>query len=94
MTQFKSILDIIPSAIASRTFGAISSVRFPHKIQHIVNKGFATLAQLDISEAEKNIDDYDSLNELFTRELKSDARTIDSADVVSPVDGNLSFFAP
>ena len=91
MSQLKKILDIIPSALASRTFGAISSIELPSRLQHVVNHGFASIAGLNLDEAQNNIDDFKSLNALFTREIKADARTIESADVISPVDGKLSF---
>ena len=91
MTQFKKILDILPSALVSRTFGAVSAIEFPAKIQHFINHGFAGIAGLNLDEALNPIDDYKSLNDLFTRELKPEARPIESANVVSPVDGKLSF---
>ena len=91
MPGFKKLLDIIPSAIASRAFGVISDLKLPNKIQHVVNHGFATIANLNMDEASENLDDYNTLNALFTRELKPDARPIAQDDLVSPVDGKLSY---
>ncbi len=54
---------------------------------------FATRYGLDLTEAEKtSIDDYDSLNALFTRALKPGARQIDTTPgvIVAPADGMLT----
>ena len=91
MGNYRKILDIIPTALASRAFGAISNIQLPAPIQHAVNRGFASLAHINTSESALDIADYPSLEALFTRELKPGSRTIDNADVVSPVDGTISF---
>ena len=93
MSSFtKKCLDLIPSAIASRCFGAIADLRFPARLQTGINKTFVRLAHIDMDEALKPVEEYTSLNSLFTRQLKSGARRIYDADVVSPVDGCLSAF--
>ena len=81
----------MPSALMSRTFGVVSDIEFPPAVQRIINNGFARIVRLNLDEAEKSPEEYRSLNALFTRNLKKDARPIASADVVSPVDGRLSF---
>ncbi len=88
----KKILDLLPSAFASRAFGAISEIHFPSEVQTRLNRAFATIAQIDINEARRPIESYDTLNEFFTRDLKPEARPIASCDVVSPVDGRISAF--
>ena len=85
------LLDIIPSAIVSRAFGVIADHPFPTPIQNVVNKTYARLARLDMSESRLQTSECRSLNELFTRPLKEHARDIAGDDLVSPVDGTLSF---
>ena len=91
MSHYRKILDILPTAVASRIFGTVSSIQLPAVIQRLVNRGFVSLARINQCEAALNIEDYPSLEALFTRELKPGARTIADADVVSPVDGTISF---
>lgn len=88
----KKFLDLIPSAFASRAFGALSEVHFPAEVQKRINKAFATIAGINVEEAKHPIDSYDTLNGFFTRELKPEARPLANASVVSPVDGCLSAF--
>lgn len=91
MTWLKKALDIVPTSLASRAFGIVSDIQFSPQIQHYVNAAFAFAANINMDEAEKPMADYVSLNDIFTRQLKANARTIATADVVSPVDGTLSF---
>lgn len=89
---YKKALDILPTALASRAFGLVSEIRFPETIQKSINSAFVKLAHIDMSEAERPLQDYDSLNALFTRKLKDGARIPADDMLVSPVDGKLSFF--
>lgn len=90
MSPIKKILDIVPSALASRAFGVVSDVSFPAPIQRAMNRSFVRLARIQADEAALPIESYANLNRLFTRELKTGARPISAADAVSPVDGRLS----
>lgn len=93
MSRFvKKCLDLIPSAIASRIFGAVSDIHFPAKLQTNINKAFVSLAHIDMDEAIKPVQNYATLNEIFTRQLKPGARHIYDSDVISPVDGRVSAF--
>lgn len=85
------LLDIIPSAVASRAFGVVADHAFPQPVQHAVNSAFARLARLNMQESGVRLEDCRTLNALFTRPLAENARVISSDDVVSPVDGTLSF---
>ncbi len=91
MGYFSKALDILPTALFSRVFGAVADINLPSPVQRCVNHSFAKLAGLNMEETELPLNDYPSLSALFTRQLKSDARTISSDDVISPVDGHLSF---
>ncbi|CAH1221615.1 Phosphatidylserine decarboxylase proenzyme [Paenibacillus plantiphilus] len=57
---------------------------------------FAKTYSIQVEEAEKRLDEYSTLNEFFTRRLKSGARTIDSAtaSLVSPVDALITGIGP
>ena len=46
-------LDALPKNVVSRAFGAISEVALPTPIQGVVNQGFASLYNLNTSEAER-----------------------------------------
>lgn len=85
------MLDIIPSAIASRLFGVVAEHAFPGPIQNTINTAFAKLAHIDMDETPVDPRSCKSLNELFTRPLKEGARLIAGDDIVSPVDGTLSY---
>jgi phosphatidylserine decarboxylase len=54
-------------------------------------RAFARNYGIDLSEAEKPLEEYEGVQELFTRRLKPDARPIDAAPgaVVSPADGRV-----
>lgn len=91
MGYFSKALDILPSAVISRAFGAVADLKLPALLQKGINHSFVKLAGLDMSESDQPADQYESLSALFTRPLKSGARTISDSDLVSPVDGRLSF---
>ncbi|MBQ9818319.1 MAG: phosphatidylserine decarboxylase [Proteobacteria bacterium] len=84
-------LDIVPSAITSRIFGAVSEIEFYPPIQQFLNRSFAHLAHINMEESEKPLREFHSLNALFTRSIRPETHPISSAQLVSPVDGKLSF---
>lgn len=93
MSDFtKKYLPLLPTALASRAFGVVSSIHFPQKVQKSINTAFAKIAKINLDEASKNIEQYDTLNDFFTRALKPNARPLANADVLSPVDGRVSAF--
>lgn len=88
-------LKRLPKNTLSRAFGVVSEIEFPESFQGVVNQSFAALTGVDIEEAEKSPDQYDTLNAYFTRRLRQGARPIEADDdsvVVSPVDGALGAF--
>ena len=93
-------LSALPKNAVSRAFGAISEVALPTPVQGVVNQGFASLYDLNTSEAERSPFEYRTLNAFFTRHLKDGARPIEigvDADategaLVSPVDGRITQF--
>lgn len=71
----------------SRIFGSISGTKFPKLIQKFINESYVKGFKIDMSEF-KNSSEYNSLTELFTRELVH-GRKFDKADeiFISPSDG-------
>lgn len=70
----------------SRAFGKFASKRFPPFIQHIINSTYVKLMGVDMR-AFGEIDEYDSLNALFTRKLLYEREiTKDPTAVISPAD--------
>ncbi|TJY39751.1 phosphatidylserine decarboxylase [Cohnella pontilimi] len=57
---------------------------------------FADTYKIDVHEAEKKLEEYTSLNEFFTRRLKTGSRTVDPAPeaLVSPVDAKIASCGP
>lgn len=62
------------------------------KLSKLINKSFVKMYNINELEMEKPLDEYGSLQELFVRNLKENAREIDEDPntVVSPVDGILA----
>ncbi len=88
-------LKLLPKNTLSRAVGALSEIPLPGAMQGAVNRSFATLAHIDVSESEALPSDYTSLNAFFTRRLVEGARVPvfeDERDLVSPADGRLSHF--
>lgn len=57
---------------------------------------FAAVYRVNVAEAEKRLDEYETLNAFFTRRLKPGARPVDAdpAALVSPVDGTVIACGP
>lgn len=89
------VLRRIPKNAVSRAFGVVSEVKFPSPLQQAVNHSFVALTGADPEEAEAPPEDYETLNDYFTRRLRDGVRPVEAqedADVVSPVDGTLGAF--
>jgi len=86
------LLSILPHHLLSRVMLKLTHARhlpFRLRIMH----WFARKYEMNMEEAVKeNVNDYPSVNALFTRALKPEARPIDHAqnNIVSPVDGAVS----
>jgi phosphatidylserine decarboxylase len=86
------LLKRLPKNTISRAFGIISDVEFPAPMQQVVNRTFVHFSGIDPGEAEKPLEDYESLNAFFTRRLREGARSVEvskSEALVSPVDGTM-----
>ncbi len=88
-------LKTLPKNMVSRAFGALSEVELPSTLQGGLNRGFASLYDLKVEEAEHPPEHYSSLNAFFTRHLKPGMRGVQQPDVetlYSPVDGKITQF--
>ncbi len=74
----------------SRLFGKFADTNFPKPIQNFINYSYVKLMKLDLSEFDK-IQNYHSLNELFTRKLLKKRKFNNNKKVlISPVDSYIT----
>lgn len=85
-------LYLLPKNWLSNLMGRFSSHRFSPRFARIINHSFAKRYSLNMAEAEKPLDDYPSLQELFIRKLRFGLRPIPDEKniIISPCDGMLS----
>jgi len=72
----------------SWTVGKLAELSQPAPLARLAVRIFARATKIDLSEASRPINEYRSVAELFTRDLRAAARPIASG-LVSPVDGTL-----
>lgn len=84
------ILALVPKNVISRIFGVLVALRWPEPLRKYVLTWFAEHFQLNMSEAEKELLAYQTLQELFTRKLKSGSRPLHIATLVHPADGEIT----
>lgn len=84
------IVTILPKNIISYLTGALVRVKWPRPMSRWINAQFVDYFGIDMSEAEFALDSYETIEDVFTRRLKQDARPI-QGPVCSPADGTLSF---
>ena len=79
------------SKLLSSFIYTIASIHIPLKARKRILKYLAKRLNITVEEAEYPIHKYKTINQLFTRGLKKDARPIDSntLSIVSPVDGKI-----
>jgi phosphatidylserine decarboxylase len=84
-----ALLQRLPHAGLSRSFGALADLRIPRPLRRTVIGAFASAIGIDRSEAEHDIAEYESINAYFVRRLRPGARAwpADPATAASPVDG-------
>lgn len=80
---------LLPKSLISRIVGRMARWERPGFLVRGVQKWFVRRYRLNMSEAEKELKDYSSLNALFTRKLKPGLRSI-VGEVVHPCDGVIS----
>ncbi len=87
--MFYSILYVLPKNFISWTFGIIAQLTWPRILIQAGIRYFAKAYKIDLNEAEKDISEYRSLNDFFTRKLKNGLRPI-SQGLVHPADSVLT----
>ena len=83
---------LTPQHLLSRTAGKVAQCKIP-TIKNPLIRWFVDHYQVNMSEALiENPEEFSHFNDFFTRELKADARKIDTGKkaIVSPVDGAIS----
>ena len=95
LNQLKAIIQyLLPKQFLTIIFGWLAKKQLG-KVTTWMIKGFCKLYRVDLSEAKlTNAADYKTFNDFFARELKEDAREIDTAEnsIIMPADGVLSQF--
>jgi phosphatidylserine decarboxylase len=84
-----AVLTRLPQGALSRTVGHLADLSLPRLLRRPLLGLFARVTGIDVSEAERPLADYHSVNDLFVRRLKPGARDwpSDRGVVASPVDG-------
>jgi hypothetical protein len=84
-----TFLQVLPLRFISRVWGSVTSLELPLWARHYVYKGWARAFNSNLEEMSRPLEDYTSLREFFTRELKEGVRPLASgpACLLSPVDG-------
>lgn len=84
-----SLLQRLPQGALSRGLGSAADVRIPRPLRRSVIGTFARAVGINLNEAEKPVEEYDSINQFFVRRLKPGTRTwpTDPMVAASPVDG-------
>lgn len=84
-----SLIRRVPQGVLSRAFGRLADVPLPRPLRRPVLGAFARAVGVDVAEAERALEEYESLNRFFTRRLKEGVRVWpdDPSVAASPVDG-------
>lgn len=86
---FSLFLPLLPKRLASRCLGRLERLQRPRGLVLWAIHRFAKHFRINMDEAEKPLSAYHSVNDLFTRRLKPEARPI-RGEWVHPVDGQLT----
>jgi phosphatidylserine decarboxylase len=86
-----TLLRLLPKNTLSRAVGAACRASAPRPVVRAAIRAFARKYGVDVSEAERPIEEYPTFTEFFTRRLKAGARPIAPGALlpVSPVDGTV-----
>ena len=87
----RSMWRIVPKRAVSGAIGWGVSLGIPAKLRTLMLTRFARVYGIDVSEAEKPLEEYAGFDEFFTRKLRPGARPVDDAPgrIVSPADGTI-----
>jgi phosphatidylserine decarboxylase len=84
---------LVPLNLISQATGYLSRLHPPQPFNRWLCQSFVRLFGIDMSEAAQSLDQYGTIEDIFTRALKPDARKI-KGRVCSPADGILSCSLP
>lgn len=86
-----SMLSVVPKNPTARLMGRGARIRLPSFLHRALVRWFVKKYQVDLSECEGGIDDFDSLASFFVRGLKPGVRPVDPDPdaLVSPVDARV-----
>lgn len=90
MIQF---LELLPKNAISQAFGWLVRQEWPAPMNTWICKAFARLYRINLREASQPIEAYQTLEDFFTRQLKSGIRPI-IGPFASPADGTLVYSQP
>lgn len=85
-----NLLYLLPKNLISYLVGLFVSISWPAPVGPLVVKWFARRYKINLSEAEKDISAYSSIQQLFTRKLKPGVRQIQPTELVHPTDSELT----
>jgi len=87
----RSMWRIVPKRALSGAIGWGGSRGLPSRLRTLMLSRFARAYGIDVSEAEKPLEQYAGFDDFFTRRLSRGARPVDAATdrVVSPADGTI-----
>src|SRR5512133_3098476 len=88
------ILRILPRECISRAVGRCCDLTMPSLVSQLVSRSYSQLFNVDMSEVAVPHGGYRSFDAFFTRPLRTGARAIAAAPLVSPADGRLSALGP
>lgn len=91
---FMTLMKLLPKSALSNLVGRATRLPVPKKLHHLAIKAFAEKYNVDVHEAEREIEGYETFGDFFTRRLKPGLRPVAPGErvVVSPVDGAISQF--
>ena len=92
MNLFTTLQQFVPQQQLSKVAGRLAASRHPY-VKRAFIRSFAKAYGVSLGEYERqSFNAYESFNDFFTRELKENARIIDSSvnGIVSPADGIIS----
>ncbi|MEN8154969.1 MAG: archaetidylserine decarboxylase [Acidobacteriota bacterium] len=89
---FRPLLYIISFPVFSRIYGRLTKLKNPKFLIKKIIRGFIKTYSINMDEYEGNIEDYDSLADIFIRKLDPAKRVLkpDSGCILSPADGIVS----
>ena len=88
---FISGLSLLPKNAMSRVVGGLAHMKLPGPLSTSSIRAFAKMYDINTSEAECDLDSYQSIGDFFTRRLKMGSRIVDHrpGHIVSPADGKI-----